>query len=60
MSLDASARAAVLGVECSLSGRLWRARGGDDRAGLALAQRFGLPEIIGRLLSGRGIGVEEA
>jgi len=60
VSLDASARAAVLGVECSLSGRLWRARGGDDRAGLALAQRFGLPEIIGRLLSGRGIGIENA
>ena len=60
MSLETSAIAAVLGVERSLSGRLWRARGGDDRAGLALAQRFGLPEIIGRLLSGRGIGVEEA
>jgi single-stranded-DNA-specific exonuclease len=60
VSLEASAIAAVLGVERSLSGRLWRARGGDDRAGLALSQRFGLPEIIGRLLSGRGIGVEEA
>src|SRR6185437_3569630 len=60
VSLDASAIAAVFGVECSLSGRLWRARGGDDRAGLALAQRFGLPEIIGRLLSGRGIGIENA
>jgi single-stranded-DNA-specific exonuclease len=52
--------AAVLGVERSLTGRCWRARGGDDRAGLALAQRFGLPEIIGRLLAGRGIGADDA
>ncbi len=50
---------AVLGVERSLCGRRWRARDGDDRAGLALAQRFGLPEIVGRLLAGRGIGTEE-
>ena len=52
--------AAVLGVERSLSGRFWRARGGDDRAGLALAQRFGLPEIVGRLLAGRGVAAEDA
>jgi single-stranded-DNA-specific exonuclease len=51
--------AAILGVERSLSGRRWRSRQGDDRAGLAMAQRFGLPEIIGRLLAGRGIGTEE-
>ncbi len=60
MSPDASPSAAVLGVEHSLSGRRWRARDGDDRAGLALAQRFGFPEIIGRLLAGRGVGAEEA
>jgi single-stranded-DNA-specific exonuclease len=51
---------AVLGVERSLTGRRWCARHGDDRAGLALAQRFGLPEIIGRLLAGRGIGADDA
>lgn len=50
---------ALLGVERSLSGRRWRARGGDDRAALALAQRFGFPEIIGRLLAGRGVGTDE-
>ena len=49
----------VLGVEHSLSGRSWRARSGDARAGLALAQRFGFPEIVGRLLAGRGVGEEE-
>ncbi|HVA12982.1 MAG TPA: single-stranded-DNA-specific exonuclease RecJ [Stellaceae bacterium] len=49
----------ILGVERSLSGRAWRARGGDARIGLALAQRFGFPEIIGRLLAGRGVGEDE-
>jgi single-stranded-DNA-specific exonuclease len=49
----------ILGVEHSLSGRAWRARGGDARSGLALAQRFGFPEIIGRLLACRGIGEED-
>ena len=43
---------AFLGVERSLLGRRWRARGGEDRAGLAIAQRLALPEIVGRLLAG--------
>ncbi|HEY3917702.1 MAG TPA: single-stranded-DNA-specific exonuclease RecJ [Stellaceae bacterium] len=49
----------ILGVEQSLSGRAWRARGGDARVGLALAQRFGFPEIVGRLLACRGVGEED-
>jgi single-stranded-DNA-specific exonuclease len=52
---------AVLGIERSLAGRFWRARGGcDDRAGLAMAQRLGLPEIVCRLLAGRGISADDA
>lgn len=51
---------AFLGVEHSLSGKLWRLRGGDDRQGLALSQRFGLPEILGRVLAARGIGLDDA
>jgi single-stranded-DNA-specific exonuclease len=51
----ADSDAAVLGVERSVCGRRWRARGGDAMAGLALAQRFSLPEIVGRLLAARGI-----
>jgi single-stranded-DNA-specific exonuclease len=51
---------AFLGVERSLTGRRWRARMGDERAGLAIAQRLSLPEIVGRLLAGRGIGPEAA
>ncbi len=55
----------VLNVECSLSGRRWQPRVGnsisvDERLGLALSQRFDLPEIIGRLLALRGIGLDEA
>ena len=49
-----------LGVERSLSGKRWRQRAVDDRAGLALAQQMGLPEIVGRLLAARGVGIESA
>jgi single-stranded-DNA-specific exonuclease len=51
---------AFLGVERSVTGRRWRQRQGDERAGLAISQRLGLPEIVGRLLAGRGIGPEAA
>jgi single-stranded-DNA-specific exonuclease len=57
-SIDASS--AFLGVERSLGGRRWRQRMGDDRAGLALAQQLGLPEIVGRLLAARGVDAEQA
>lgn len=52
--------AAVLGVERSLTGRRWRARSGDDRLALALAQRLQVPEIVGRVLAGRGVPLEAA
>ena len=52
--------AAVLGVERSLTGRRWRARSGDDRLALALAQRLQVPEIVGRVLAGRGVPLEDA
>ena len=51
---------AFLGVESSICGRRWRVRGGDDRMALALAQSYGLPELVGRLLAARGVGLEEA
>jgi single-stranded-DNA-specific exonuclease len=51
---------AFLGVERSLGGRRWRSRAAEDRAGLAIAQRLSLPEIVGRLLAGRGVGPESA
>jgi single-stranded-DNA-specific exonuclease len=45
----------VFGVERSLSGKRWLQRAGDARLGLALSQRYGLPEIAGRLLAQRGV-----
>ena len=50
----------VLGVESSAAGRRWRSREGDARLGLALSQRFGLPEVVGRIMAARGIGLEAA
>jgi single-stranded-DNA-specific exonuclease len=49
-----------LGVERSVSGRRWYSRSGDERTGLAIAQRLDLPELVGRLIAGRGIGIDEA
>jgi single-stranded-DNA-specific exonuclease len=54
----------VLGVERSLNGRrwLWRTGAADtaSQLGLGIAQRLDLPEIVGRLLALRGIGIEQA
>lgn len=50
----------VMGVERSLTGRAWQARPADERTALALCQKLGAPEIIGRVLAGRGVGPEEA
>ncbi|MGQ0675670.1 MAG: DHH family phosphoesterase, partial [Rhodospirillales bacterium] len=55
-----SAPAPYLGVERSLTGRMWRARPCDDRIALALAERFDLPEVVGRVLAGRGVGLDQA
>ena len=50
----------VLGVGRSLSGRRWVWRSGEDRIGLGISQRLGLPEIVGRLLAARGVGIDAA
>jgi single-stranded-DNA-specific exonuclease len=52
--------ATLLGVERSATGRRWYSRESDTRTGLALAQRYGLPEIVGRVMAARGIGIDEA
>lgn len=49
---------AVLGVARSVTGRRWVRRDGDARLGLAIAQRVDLPELVGRLLAARGVGLE--
>jgi len=52
--------AAFLGVRRSVRGNRWELSGCDDRAALALSQRFGLPDIVGRLLASRGIDTDSA
>ncbi|MEE8141144.1 MAG: DHH family phosphoesterase, partial [Alphaproteobacteria bacterium] len=54
------AGAESLTVERSFSGLNWRPRLDDDREALVLAQRLGLPEIVGRALAARGIGPKDA
>src|SRR5260221_2682415 len=51
---------AYLGVGKSLCGRQWRQSAGDERLALALAQRLGLPEMVGRILAARGIAIDAA
>ena len=53
---------AFLGVERSASGNRWVSRldqAGQNRA-LAISQVHGLPELIARVLAGRGVGLDEA
>src|ERR1700722_15498828 len=50
----------VSGVERSVCGRRWRLRNGNARAGEAIAERLGVPEIVGRLLAQRGIDLDHA
>ncbi len=53
-------RSCFLGVERSLTGKRWEERLRDPRQALALAQRLGVAEIVGRIMAGRGIGLEDA
>jgi single-stranded-DNA-specific exonuclease len=50
-----------LGVERSVCGRTWRDRL-DERAAaraVAMAQRYKVPELLARILAGRGVAVDE-
>lgn len=47
-------------VARSFTGKRWKQRLADERAGLALSQRLSVPEIVGRLLAARGVTAEEA
>src|SRR5258708_38596145 len=59
MALGGSA-APFLGIERSICGRRWRMREADAGGAAAIAERQGLPEIVGRLLAQRGIGINDA
>jgi single-stranded-DNA-specific exonuclease len=52
-----TARSALLGVESSLTGRVWLDRldeAGQSQA-LALTQQFGVSDLVARVLAGRGV-----
>jgi single-stranded-DNA-specific exonuclease len=51
---------AFLGVELSICGRRWRLRSGNSFKAQAVAERLAVPELVGRLLSQRGIGCDQA
>ncbi len=50
----------ALQVARSLTGRRWIWREAEDRISLGIAQRLGVPDIVGRLLAARGVGIEGA
>ncbi len=50
----------VLNVGSSLTERSWLWRMGCDRTAYAIAQRLDLPEIVGRVLAAREVGVDDA
>jgi single-stranded-DNA-specific exonuclease len=54
-------RRAFLGVEESACGRVWRDRVDDMGAAraLAIAQRHNIPELLARILAGRGVEVDQ-
>ena len=56
----ANARPPLLGVARSQTGRRWQTRCDGDRLALALAQRLDVPEILGRVLAGRGVTLDGA
>jgi single-stranded-DNA-specific exonuclease len=60
-AMPVRARRAFLGVEESACGRAWRDRledVGSARA-LAIAQRHNIPELLARILAGRGVEVDQ-
>ena len=51
---------AVLGVTKSISGLAWEFRPAEDRMILALAQKYGIPEIVARSLAARHVTLDNA
>jgi single-stranded-DNA-specific exonuclease len=50
----------VFGVTASLTGRAWTWRPYEERLALGHAQRSNVPELVGRILAARGVGLDEA
>ncbi len=47
-----------LGIERSFTGRFWRSRVVDDSASVALCRSLRVPDLVGRVLAGRGVTPE--
>ncbi|QQS15217.1 MAG: single-stranded-DNA-specific exonuclease RecJ [Rhodospirillales bacterium] len=58
--VTASIEAAFLGVERSAGGRRWTLRPADERAAGDIARRHDVSDAVARLLTARGIGVDDA
>ncbi|MEL6282582.1 MAG: single-stranded-DNA-specific exonuclease RecJ [Pseudomonadota bacterium] len=59
--LDATHSPLFLDVADSVGGRRWVVRDpAAERMGMAISQRHGLPDIVGRVLAARGVPTEEA
>jgi len=61
LARPAASDRAFLGVERSLTGRRWVARldEGEARNATTIAQRHGVPDIVARVLAGRGIAPDD-
>jgi single-stranded-DNA-specific exonuclease len=57
---DSATSGSYLGVDKSLTDKQWLLRPVDERHALALSQRLGVPEIVGRVLAARDVGLEDA
>lgn len=60
VSANTSIDDAVFGVSQSLNGRAWRLRPAAPWAAGAIAQQLNVPEVIARVLAGRGLDVDNA
>ena len=49
-----------LNVTHSAKGQRWQARALDQRSAQTISQKLELPEILGRVMAARGVGVDEA
>ena len=56
---SASGEASFLNVKSSVTGRVWRARLSRDREAVAISQKYGLPDILGRVLAARDVDLED-
>jgi single-stranded-DNA-specific exonuclease len=48
-----------LGVSRSITGRSWRARSFVSRDAQAIAEKYDLPELLGRVLAARSVALDD-